>query len=281
VEQVRDAFARDPRRFFEVVHSCLGHSDRELVDAQLTRTVALLAEEAELRAIFQRRRDAVGHAAIETTTTAIYRALAERGVLLTHAVRSALNVRLLHPGSSARLDGIVHLLLGAWDEIEQRTGVEIDLRVFGVVVAKDSAFRKALDALVANHPTTDAWYFQRVLSVLWPRGRAARSGRAPYSPFRELPETDRHLVLQFLRQPRTVEFGSSGWEATVVARLGEEGRVVVQVSARDRRDAATWLSRTLTVPITIGFLALYPVVAGTEVSGDTTHLHLRLREAPE
>jgi hypothetical protein len=281
IEQVRDAFARDPRRFFEVVQSCLGPSDRELVDAQLTRTVALLAEEAELRTLFERRREAVGHSAIEATTTAINLALAKRGVMLTHAVRSALNVRLLHPASSARLEQIVHLLLGAWDKVERRTGVEIDLRVFAVVVAKDLAIRKELDALVANHPTTDAWYFQRVHSVLWPRGRAARSGRAPYSPFRELPETDRHLVLYFLRQPRTVEFGSEGWEALVIAALGEEGRVVVTTPIRDRREAAAWLSRTLTVPITVGFLALYPVVAGTEVWGDMTHLHLRLREVPE
>ena len=94
-----------------------------------------------------------------------------------HPVVSALSVRFLRPAADARIDAATRELLARWQHLEQRLGIDIDLRIFARLDARHDAFDRA-SGLVAPHEDAAAWRGAQIASLLWPRGVAAPGPRA-------------------------------------------------------------------------------------------------------
>jgi hypothetical protein len=63
--------------------------------------------------------------------------------LVTHPVMTAINTRVLRPGSNQETAKLLDLIR-LWHEEEERLGIEIDARVFAYVVSNDDQLDRAL-----------------------------------------------------------------------------------------------------------------------------------------
>ncbi|MBK6781952.1 MAG: hypothetical protein IPG75_20825 [Gemmatimonadetes bacterium] len=144
LEEIARRYVDDPRRFFRLLESCLGPSDHEMVDSELTRLLLSIPEDEELAATMEAVRAAEGHAALSSAVSRLEDGMAARGLAVSHAVMAALHARILRPGSSARTDHFLRSLISQWQAEEVRLGVELDSRVFAYVA---SASQEASTAL--------------------------------------------------------------------------------------------------------------------------------------
>lgn len=266
LEEVTRRYAEDPRRFFRLVESALGPSDYELVDAELTRLLELVAVDTALAARFEDVRSAARHEELQAAVSRLEAELSARGILVTHAVMSAVYARLLRPGSGPHTDALLLGLIHRWRAEETRLEVELDARVFAYLLGKDNGVTEALakiDPAVAGTPTAR---FHALYGLLWPRGNTVRSvALTSYNPFAPMPPTDRELVLDRLtRTSPTVTVGEEGWRAAVADGLREHGtvRLSAPLAARDALKAA--LLDLAAEPVEIDALYLYPQLEGIE-----------------
>jgi hypothetical protein len=266
LEEVTRRYAEDPRRFFRLVENALGPSDYELVDAELTRLLEMVAVDPALATLFQHVRGATRHEELQAAVSLLEAELSARGVLVTHAVMSAMHARILRPGSGPHTDALLLSLMLRWRAEEKRLGVELDARVFAYLLSKDGGVTSALgqvDPAVAGTPSSR---FHALYGLLWPRGSTVRSvALASYNPFAPLPPADRELVLDRLtRTSPTVVVGKDGWQAAVADGLREHGmvRLSAALAARDVLKAA--LLDLAAEPIEVDALHLYPQVEGVE-----------------
>ena len=165
---------------------------------------------------------------------ALTAALDRAGIFVCHPVVSALSVRFLRPAADARIDAATRELLARWQHLEQRLGIDIDLRIFARLDARHDAFDRA-SGLVAPHEDAAAWRGAQIASLLWPRGVAARAHalHAP-NPFAILPAPDVALLRAQLPPsiPRVAV-------THVDDLLGAGGSLSTRRRGRSRRSART------------------------------------------
>jgi hypothetical protein len=281
LEEVARRYTEDPRRFFRLLESALGPSDYELIDAELTRILDMLPADTALAAVLERVRTAAEHGTLITAVAALEAALADRGILVTHAVMSAIHARILRPGSSAPTDAVLHQLKQRWWGEEERLGVELDARVFAYLASKDTSLDAALDHIEPGITADPVFRFHTIYGLLWPRGNVARSvGLATYNPYLALPETDRMLVLDHLPQTAPeVSLGSPSWRTDVAEglRTHSAARLVAGIDARAALRAA--LLGLAASPLEVDFLHLYPQVESVDRVPDGFVVRLHLPEA--
>ena len=150
--------------------------------------------------------------------------LSFQGILVTHPVMTAINARVLRPGSNQETDKLLLDLIRLWHEEEERLGIEIDARVFAYVVSNDDQLDRALSHLGLVQPNP-YWRFQAIYGLLWSRGNILRSrsvhvaeSRAlcSYNPFAVLPDADRELLLDVLQKDEyTVWLDDPDWREQV------------------------------------------------------------------
>ena len=264
IEEVQRRYAEDPRRFFHLVESALEASDFELVDEQLTRVLQMLENDVELQEIFFAYRSAWGYDQLRQVNGRLHNALNSRGILLSHAVLSALYARILRAGSSTQSDNLLRGILGRWYQEEERLGIEIDARVFAFSVADDELLMEAVAHVDPETKDNRNWRFQVLYGLLWPRGNTVRSsGLTSYNPFNQLPPTDRSILSSVLgTNHKTVILNSADWWERLTAVLISEGvgRLSAPVVEKDALKAA--LLRLAATPLDVGYLHLYPRLAG-------------------
>lgn len=281
VEAVEQRYAEDPRRFFRLVESALGASDAEIVDTELTRTLDLASDDAEVYAALQGVRQAEGVEALRKASAHLRDVLTQCGILCIHAVNAALNARLLRPGSTSATDDLVRRLLHHWRELEQRTGVEVEARVFAYIASQEEEYENYLSNIAGGRPESAEWRFSVIYSLLWPRGGTVRArALQTYNPFAILPGTDRLLVLESLPEAgKTVALDQEGWQAEVAAHLREQGEARLRSPLNEAQSFKAALLRLVSEPVELEYLHVYPQVEGIERDEDHITARLRLAEA--
>jgi hypothetical protein len=174
---LHEAFQRigeRPRRFFELVAAATEPSVDEIVDSELSKLVVATSEYSELRDGLAAVRSAVDQKTRIASFEELNAQLERAGVFVCHPVVSALSVRFLRPASDARIDDAARELLARWRRLEERLGVDIDLRIFARLDARHGAFDR-VSGLVAPHEDPAIWRAAQITSLLWPRGFAARA----------------------------------------------------------------------------------------------------------
>jgi hypothetical protein len=280
VEELLRRYAEDPRRFFLLARSALSPSDFEIVDAELTRVLELLAVDDEVRAAAARTREAGNHAELEERVASFQDLLASRGILTTHAVISAIHARVLRPASSPATDAMLREIVRRWHEAEESLGVEVDARVFAYVASATPLLNTALAHVGRQRLADPLWRFGTVYGLLWPRGGAVRARTlGSYNPFATLPEADRSVLLDLLQATEAhIELGQAGWRESLADALSTRGAAHLYADPARNSELRAATLAAVGSPLDVDYLHLYPQVEGVERTRDRISVRLQLRE---
>jgi hypothetical protein len=285
VEEIRRCYGEDPRRFFMLAEMSLAPSDLETVDREITRVVRLARTSSAVQNAFSAVRAASSNHDARIAQDNLRRMLREHRVIVSHAVVTALNARILRPGSSPRVEEVVETSLQRWCDEESRLGIEIDSRVFCFLAAAEpdtqKTIREALNVVGVPEDSDGALTYARLYALLWPRGSTVRERSLEvYNPFVSLPRVDPLMLAQVLDAGlRTVQLGTPGWQDQVEEALSSCGAVVLAGSASQRGELAMAVLVIVATPVDSAFLQLYPYVARAEAVGDKSAITFHIREA--
>ena len=280
IEAVVDRISEDPRSFWAVVSSVLGPSEGERVDSNLRLFL-------EMRGRGRFREEILGVRTagdLQSATAAwgeLRLALFAHGIDVDQSTLGALATRLLRPGSDEGVERLCSDLLERWDRLESELGIEIELRVFAYLAAQQRDIRAMLAAVAAGSIDGDDWAIGQIVGLLWPRsGRLRSASLAAYSPYTDLPATERllvaHLVVESLP---VVDFGGESWRERLDGHLQEVGAAAVNCA--DDREAAQAVGDLMAAPTVVSVLEFYPRVVGVERSTAGVRLMTDLREAQQ
>lgn len=278
VEALVDRYVEDPRNFWSLVETALSPCDGERVDEN-TRRFLVLASSSPIADRIAQIRAARDLAGLTEGWRTLRTAMFEVGLACDHAIVSALSTRLLRPGSSQALEGLVSDLINRWDAIESQLGVDVELRVFAYVAASDPEMRRRLQGIARGQAGQPGWEIGQIVGLLWSRGYRLRSSALQtYSPFRKYEPTDRLLFADVIRPPESVvDSTDPQWRAAVDTRLREAATVTVRAPIDGV--AAAVIREFLTVPTNVDVLEFHPRVAGLSRSTDGIDVRIELREA--
>lgn len=278
VEALVDRYVEDPRNFWSLVETALSSCDGERVDENMRRFL-VQASGNPIAGRVARIRAAGDLAGLTEAWRQLRTAMFDVGLACDHAIVSALSTRLLRPGSSQALEGLVAELINRWDAIESRLGVDVELRVFAYVAASDPEILSRLQAVALGHAGQPGWEIGQIVGLLWSRGYRLRSSALQtYSPFRKYEPTDRLLFVDVVQPPESVvDSTSPQWRVAGDTRLREAATVTVRAPTDET--AASVIREFLTVPTNVDVLEFHPRVVGLSRSTDGIDVRVELREA--
>ncbi len=281
IEEILRRVAEDPLHFFRLVESALASSEFELVDSEISRLLNCLDDDEQLRQKFRDFRDAVGNSATHAALARLRALMRQRGYRISHSVMSALNSRLLRPGSDAETDRVVRDLINDWKAAEERLGVEIDARVFAYVASRQPRFEHALNHIDADLRSDARWNFQAIYGLLWPRGNVVRKlSLSIRNPYASIPPADRQLLRDCLEDPTTaVAVTEANWRERLATLLEEYGAARIVAPAALAEELKKALLSIASQPLDLGFLSVYPIVERIESQSGSLEALLVCREA--
>ncbi len=280
VEEVLRRYSEDPMRFLRLAEEALGPGDFEWVDSELTR-LAHNSQKPKLRAALRQVRNAVTNAELRESVRQLRNLLEREGFLPNHAVMTALQARVLRPGTDENFDAELADILDQWRREEERLGIEIDLRVMAYVFGCHRNLGQALPFLPEANLEDPQWRYQAYSSILWPRGNVVRNQKlAWWNPFASVPPVDRFLVLDCLETDRqTVDVGDPNWREKIRAVLADRAEATL-VGPLDQPVAMKRALLSLVCePLEVGFLYVFPQIEGARRHGAELELRLVCREA--
>ncbi|OEU95745.1 protein DpdJ [Streptomyces oceani] len=275
VESLARFYAADPRRFWALVTSAFAPSDYEYVDATLTRLLRHLADEpqgdaADAMRALRAADDAESAQEALNTLLAAWEQLDGRP---RRTAVSALSTRLLRPGAGPDTDAQALAMVDAWSALEQRLGVEVDANVIAFAVGD-----KQLNAGGTKQLTAD-----QAFSVLWPRGRQARTQDLQhYQPYADAPVLDRLLVraAHSDRLPQ-VDVTTNGWELAYQQAMSDSGAADLICPADASHSLAKALVRVPALPIHRDVMVVHGEIRGYARHRDELRVRVELREATQ
>jgi hypothetical protein len=282
IETAVDRIMEDPRAFWDLVANALGPCEGERVDQTMRAFLALRrgdglsAEAAQVRSA-----DTLGEAT--SAWAALRESMFHAGLHADPTVISALATRLLRPGSDARVEELCDDLLRRWDSLEERLGLEVDLRVFAYIAANQESIKQALSALTSVIDQAPEWTVGQIAGLLWARGSGLRSASLQsYNPYRTLPATERLLLEEITEAPiAVVVFGSDSehWRDELDRSLASDA--VARISCAREAEAADALRQLMTQPTSVGVLEFHPRVIGINRTLGRIELTVDIREAQQ
>ena len=278
IEEILRRYAADPAKFFQLAGSALEPADFEIVDSELTRLLELTQTSVEVADVMADVRIAEGYGELKQASDRLRKILSSQGILVTHPVMTAINARILRPGSNPETDKLLFDLVRLWREEEQRLGIEIDARVFAYVVSNDDQLDRALLHLGAVQPAP-YWRLQVIYGLLWARGNIVRSrALSSYNPFATFPDVDREILLDVLQVDEcTIWLDEPDWREQVEEAF-KQGASVSLVATDARGDLKSAILALVAEPMELGFLQVYPVVEGVQKHPQGFAARLRVRE---
>lgn len=277
IECLLPLLAEYPQRFLDLILGALGAGDFESNDQELGRLLRMLFDGAPenqplVDAIAGMRSSSTLHA-ITTSFQALTSHMRERGFRINHFFLTALNARILKPGSTRGTDQIIGRMMEKWREEEARLGIEIEARPFAHALSTDDSLDGSLDTSLLPLGSGDrrTWRLGSLYSLMWPRGTQARNHalvlRNPYATC--LPP-ERLLVTSLLGPPeQSIELGSPNWRSHYEQELIRERRIRLAASSSAFQNLRAAMVSLLVQPIDTGSILLYPRVRGISRETDS------------
>lgn len=279
VEELARRFANDPRRFFALAARALSPGEDELTDGELRRILELAGTDTVLADGLKGVRAASNHNSTRTALGVVRDRLADADISTSHAVMSALNRRLLRPGSSANTDALCRDLLSEWQSLEERWGVEVDVRTWSHLCRLDGRVDVALPGAVPADGLP-LWRADVVQSLLWPTGGVVR-GRPlmSWNPYAELPAAEPLLLRPWFDAAHpAIKAGALEAVTRVRLRLAETGIARVTAPVREGDGLGKIIREVCTTPVDCGFLQVWPVLSGLTRAGAELVAEFELQE---
>ncbi len=271
IERLLPLLAESPQRFLDLVAGALGAGDFEIADQELSRFLDLSVGGGD-PVLLDKLVNLRCAQTLEGTTAAfdeLKAGLRMRGFHTNHAVVTALNSRLLKPGSTAQTDALVHRVLDRWRQEELRLGIEIEARplAFALSGTDDLDQSLATDCLpIGADQDRRAWRMNAIYGLLWPRGTQARNhALSLHNPYTDMPAPERFLVLDALGSSNpVVRFGTPNWRAVCEQALVVTSRISLAAPDADLQAVQSALLSLLVTPLDAGSLLLHPRLRGIE-----------------
>jgi len=158
-----------------------------------------LDDNTDFPKILSRLRAVINFKSAEDEFNKLRKLLSKNDFILFHTFMSALNNRILKPGSSRGTDAFIHMAIERWRQIEETLNIEIDAKVLAYILSTDQNI--GIGDLFKSQISEDmlgdiaAWRYNLIYGLLWPRGAAIRQEALPiYSIYGVISGTDRLLV---------------------------------------------------------------------------------------
>ncbi|MEH2285025.1 MAG: hypothetical protein V7K90_27530 [Nostoc sp.] len=254
-------------------------ADFEIVDSELTRLLELTQTSADVADAMADVRLAERHSELKQASDRLRKVLSSEGILVTHPVMTAINARVLRPGSTPETDKLLLDLIRLWHQEEARLGIEIDARVFAYVASNDDKLDQALLHLGLVQPNP-YWRFQVIYGLLWARGNIIRSrALSSYNPFAVVADADREILLDVLQVGDcTVWLNEPDWREQVEEAFKQGASVSLIAPPDARGDLKSAILSLAVEPMELGFLQVYPLVEGVQRYPRGFGVRLRVRE---
>lgn len=271
LEQLRMYYVRDFRRFWTLVEHALDPSDYEEID----RSIRVLLHEAVTQpdgALAQAL--AAFRAATDTRTaddaiTQLRRAWTDLDGPPRHLAVAAIASRFLRPGAGPDLIAQARRLLAAWEELETRSGAELDARVIAYAA-------RHIDAHIDLNP-------DQVFSLLWPRGINARNRHLqhwqPYEPRLVHDRLLTHAVIS--RLVPTIDVTQPDWTEQYRDQLGTADTIDLQAPSQQRPQFAAAIRLVGTLSVDRGPIRVYGHVGRVAHTGHNITARITLDEAEQ
>lgn len=247
IEQLRTSYARDFRRFWGLVAGAVGPSDYEEVDRSVRRLLgeAVAQPDGAVATALSDIRAATGARMADRALAELRAAWIVLDGPPRHLAVAAVSSRFLRPGATADTVTDTLRLLAAWDEIERRSGAEVDARVV---------------AYAARHVDTGVTLgADQVFSLLWPRGNGARNRHLQHwQPYDQRMLHDRLLAHAVVDRPvPTIDITDSDWTDRYRDLLAASDVVELQAPADARALLGEAIRRVGVLAIDRGALRIY------------------------
>jgi ATP-dependent helicase Lhr and Lhr-like helicase len=277
IEQLVTYYARDPRRFWGLVDSALGPSDHEYIHDSLVRLLDHLVSEPAAPAAdaMRKLRQARSASDADNALSQLRSAWTALDGYPRHPAVAALSVRLLRPGSSSATDATALGLIKAWDELQQRLGIEVDATTLAYLVGTE---RISVPGAGGARLTAD-----QVFSLLWPRGSRARAQHLQhYQPYEGSPLLDR-LLVQAAHDERLllIDVTDSTWPDRYIAEMRKRGAVLLGAPVASAREFGSALQMIPALAIDHDVLRVFGEVATVTRQDGQLRATIELREVAQ
>lgn len=287
VEEFFARYAEDPRRFFRYFEASLAPSDLELVGLDLERLTEMVAsgslENAPLCDALTAVRNAESHEASSYALRTLRSELAHRGIHPTPTLMISVNARILGPGTNVQTDAFLAGLVRAWNNAENRLGIDIDARILAFVHSTDSHLEQALGVIPIgdSEKARSVWRYSVLCGMLWPRGAQVRAESLRYSStYSELPECDRLLLLAAKSRPiREVMLADDDWFEKLSSVLVQDGNGDLVALVTESGRLAQALLRIASEPVESEVLLIHARLIGIYRDKQWIRARIELPEA--
>jgi hypothetical protein len=284
VDSLAHAYASDPRAFFQAIEAAVAPSDLETTSTSLDLFAELAVADTEVREALAALRQETSYSVRDRRRADLFRLLASRGLPISHGFSVGLHHRMLREGQDSTWDGEVARMLRAWQTLEQRFGIAIELRLFCYLATCTPEFRAAVERIVravTGIRPADSELMPALAGVLWGRASEMRARFFDgYSPFHERGFRDPSLVryLLFPERVREVQLAMPDMLQRVQQALSEWGSVRLVAPRGDERLLQTAILHLIATPVDVDFLQLFPAVEGVRQDHESVGATLILRE---
>lgn len=277
IEQLVTYYAHDPRRFWGLVDSALGPSDHEYIHDSLVRLLDHLVSEpaAPAAQAMRKLREARSAHDADNALHELRSAWTALDGYPRHPAVAALSVRLLRPGSTSATDATTLELVKAWDELQQRLGIEVDATTLAYLVGTE---RVSVPGASGARLTAD-----QVFSLLWPRGSRARAQHLQhYQPYEGSPLLDR-LLVQAAHDERlsVIDVTDATWPDRYTAEMHKRGAVIIAAPVTSAREFGSALQMIPALAIDHDVLRVFGEVATVTRQDGQLRATIELREAAQ
>jgi hypothetical protein len=283
IEAIAEAFASDPWRMVRAIEAAIVPSDLELLADSMTRTVRLLVSDADVRQAGGAVRVAASHAGRQAALRQLSKELVSRGIAVDQSLMVSLNQRVFRIGTGKDWDELLVEMDDARERVAGSTGLWPEFRLFALAIEASKPISGRLEPIVSSlrgQPADPSALRAAVLAGLWPAAPDVRpSGLETYNPFTPDRKSDPGWIRVFRssdQQP--VSLQAPSWDDEIRSALTSQGVALLEAPAIDGRALRNAIHGLIATPLDIGYLRVYPALAGIEGVGNSLVARLEVRE---
>ncbi|OEC45840.1 protein DpdJ [Aeromonas sp. DNP9] len=280
IEKIQQIYREDPRRFFELLDFNLCPGNYETMDNNVWHLLQQLASPASsLSARMNEMRLASNHASQVQAQRNLLGELQCSGFMTSHNFLSAINTRLLRPGTDASSDAfLLHLQL-EWRQQELRLGIELPQRVYAFTCSQSNALDQQLRQASQGHHNLESWRFNTCNGLLWPRGHTIRdSWLTWYNPYSFAGPTERLLLAHVVQHSCSqVDLGWQDWMQQCHQHLEKNGKCELLAASGASLNEA--IATLLVTPVEMYGLFFYPRVSALRRHNNDTFAMIEIPDA--
>lgn len=280
IEKIQQIYREDPRRFFELLDFNLSPGDYETMDNNLWHLLQNLAiSSSSLPVRINEMRLASNHASQVHAQRSLLGELQRSGFMTTHSFLSAINTRLLRPGTVASSDAFLLRLQQEWRQQEQRLGIELPQRIYAFTCSQSSALDQQLQQACQGQHNLESWRFNTCNGLLWPRGHTIRdSWLTWYNPYSFAGPTERLLLAHVVQHScAQVAISQPDWMHQCHQHLENNGKCELLAEPGNALNEA--IATLLVTPVEMYGLFFYPRVSALRRHNNDTFAMIEIPEA--